>query len=1529
MKGLHPRKIHTIGILFLVFAFTALGALVTFRVGSARSGDVELVANSLSETDVIRKISLTSNDIVYNPGDQTIYASVPSSAGASGNSIRRINPLTGVPGAPVFVGSEPTHLALSGDGQSLYVMLDGASAVRRYDTATQTPGSQFGLGRDPLYDRYYQASDIAVAPDNPDLLAVARSRPWVGPSEAGVAVFDNGVQRSQTGPGHSDGSDYLAFSTTGETLYGTGFSSGLKTMTIAANGVSVANSSTLAYGARIRYDNGLIFSSGGDVIDAASRTLLGTFADATSNAFVSDQTVGRAFYIVRNESTGVWQLKAYDTGTFALIGTLDINGVTGNPDALFRYGTNGLAFRTSGNQLFLIQTSLIPTPNPLPTPTATPTVTPMPPTLIAARIRRLPVAANDLVYDQTSQKLYASVNGNGGAHGNTITAIDPQAGTIDGSVFVGSEPGRLALANDGQTLYVALDGASAVRRVNLPTLSAGAQFPVGATSLEGPYRISGLAVAPDDPNLVAVARSYHATTGVAGVAVFDNGVRRPQTGPGPFGGSYSIAFGETGSTIYGSKYPGLSVMSVDANGVSVTANYPLSETSRIAYSDGKVYGTTGEVVNPASGAILGTFQVSRNAYPSPFVVPDPATGRVYFLVENNNRWELRAYDINTFVPLGAIALTDLDGDSARPTGFVRWGTNGLAIAAADQVFLINTALVNPGETVPAPTPTPSATPTATPTPAFVRRVNLLTKDLVFNEPTGALYATVPAAAGDGRGNTISRIDPATGAIASSVVIGSEPSLLALADDGQTLYIKLSGANAVRRFDLATETPGAQFTVSNIANVQDMAVLPGRPQSVALTQRFDGIAIYDDGVRRPNMSRGGAYSINHVETGANPATIYGYSSETSGNEFVKLAVDETGVSPAGYMRQLILGPYGEIKSAGGLVYANTGRVFDPETLTLRGTFGSGGSTVAVDTTLKRAYFLNANVLTTYDTETFVKLGAVTLPAFNGAAFDLVRWGANGLAFRVADNFNANSNQLFIVQSALVSTNGPVPTGYHITSGDPSVSENEAVLPVDVVRTGELSGTTTVDYATVEGTAHAGTDFEAAAGTLTFAPGETTKTVNLRIVNDDVYEMPENFSFVLNNPSAGGTLLLPGSSVVTINNDDPQPFIQINSLPISEPPPNGTATAVFRVSLTNPSIQTVSVDYATANGTATAGSDYVAASGSLIFNPLETSKDVSVVINGDGNLEPNETFFLGLTNAVNASGTVGSMTGLIINYNSNRRAQFDFDGDAKTDVSIFRPSNGEWWYLRSSDTENRAARFGTSADTLAPADYTGDGKTDIAFWQPSSGYWYILRSEDGSFFSFPFGLAGDIPAPSDYDGDGKADAAVFRPSDGTWYILNSGGGSVGIVQFGTAEDKPVAADYDGDGRADIAIFRPSDGSWWYLRSTDLQYRVYRFGIGTDKPVQGDYTGDGKADIAVWRPATGEWFVLRSENDSFYSVPFGQTGDLPTPGDYDGDGKFDTAVFRPSDSTWYVNGSAAGVSIVTFGLPDDLPVPNAFVR
>jgi hypothetical protein len=401
---------------------------------------------------------------------------------------------------------------------------------------------------------------------------------------------------------------------------------------------------------------------------------------------------------------------------------------------------------------------------------------------------------------------------------------------------------------------------------------------------------------------------------------------------------------------------------------------------------------------------------------------------------------------------------------------------------------------------------------------------------------------------------------------------------------------------------------------------------------------------------------------------------------------------------------------------------------------------------------------------------------------------------------------------------------------------------------------------------------------------------------------------------------GNLVSTGTDF-TVTVDNVAPTVTINQA-AGQTDPTSTQPVNFTVVFSEPATGFAASDVSLAGSTANTSVANIAVTGSSNVYTVSISN-----ITSDGQIRASLAAGAATDAAGNSSSASTSSDNRISVTVTSTNRLFDFDGDGKTDISIFRPSVGEWWYLRSSDDGNYAAQFGNSSDKLTPADFTGDGKTDIALFRPTSGEWFVLRSEDGSFYSYPFGTNGDIPVTGDFDADGKADSGVFRPSTATWFIRKSSDGTAIIQQFGQVGDIPVVADYDGDGKVDIAIYRVSNGEWWINRST-AGLIAFQFGNSTDKSVQGDYTGDGKADVALFRPTTGEWFVLRSENQSYYSFPFGTNGDVPAPGDYDGDGKMDATVYRSSNTTWYSQRTTAGTLIQAFGITGDTPIPNAFV-
>ena len=271
--------------------------------------------------------------------------------------------------------------------------------------------------------------------------------------------------------------------------------------------------------------------------------------------------------------------------------------------------------------------------------------------------------------------------------------------------------------------------------------------------------------------------------------------------------------------------------------------------------------------------------------------------------------------------------------------------------------------------------------------------------------------------------------------------------------------------------------------------------------------------------------------------------------------------------------------------------------------------------------------------------------------------------------------------------------------------------------------------------------------------------------------------------------------------------------------------------------------------------------------------------------------------------------------------------DFDGDGKTDFSVFTPETGIWRTESSSAANNVSNyfQFGISTDKIVTGDYDGDGKSDHAVWRKSSGVWYIRGSSTG-FRAVQFGTAEDIPVEADYDADGKTDIAVWRPSNGVWYILQS---TLGFraFQWGLIGDRAFTGDFEGDGKADAVIYRPSNGIWYVMQSSSSLPLYRQFGIGTDKPLSGDFDGDGKSDFAVYRPSEGNWYWLNSKDNSLSVFSFGIAEDIPVPADYNGDGKAEVAVFRPGNNFWYhLDISNFTFTARVFGQDGDVPSPTS---
>jgi hypothetical protein len=313
--------------------------------------------------------------------------------------------------------------------------------------------------------------------------------------------------------------------------------------------------------------------------------------------------------------------------------------------------------------------------------------------IITAVMGKIDLPTNDLVWDSGTQKIYASVTGGGGARGNTITPIDPLTGTLGSSVFIGSEPNKLARSDSGAYLYAGLDGAAGVRRFDIATQTAGLQFSLGSDSFFGPYYVEDLAVLPGTSDSIAVSlKNLGVSPRHAGVAVYDSGVQRPTATPRHTGSNVIEAASST--TLYGlnnetTEY-GFRRMAVAPSGVTVTdVTGSLVNTFGIdiAYQAGKVYFTDGKVADPTGPtvALLGTYAGAFGP-----VAPDTANNRVYFLTtdpSNPANSLLRIYNMTTFASMGGFTLTGITGGSH----LITWGNSGIAFRTATQVIVMQFA----------------------------------------------------------------------------------------------------------------------------------------------------------------------------------------------------------------------------------------------------------------------------------------------------------------------------------------------------------------------------------------------------------------------------------------------------------------------------------------------------------------------------------------------------------------------------------------------------------------------------------------------------------------------------------------------------------------------------------------------------------------------------------------------------------------------------------------------------------------------
>jgi hypothetical protein len=316
----------------------------------------------------------------------------------------------------------------------------------------------------------------------------------------------------------------------------------------------------------------------------------------------------------------------------------------------------------------------------------------------------VPIVNNSMVYNPTNGLLYVSVPSSAGpAYGNSVVAVDPQTGAIGTPIRVGAEPDKLAVTDDGKFLWVALDGAAAVRRVDLTTGTVGQPFGFGGNGgiYQSPGTVTAMIALPGSDNSVVVSTNGQYAPSIG---IYDNGVFRgtPSTTYNfnsaytalQADGSRSEIYAAAGSTyaVYTYSATGLTQKTTASNGTYT--NYSPAD---LQITGSRAYTDVGKVYDSESGALLGTFYQSGTIVAGGATTADTTLGKAFVLdsaTQYGSINQIQIFNLSDFNPTSSsvIPITVAQTSSTLST-MVRWGTNGLAFRASDGIYSIHSNLV--------------------------------------------------------------------------------------------------------------------------------------------------------------------------------------------------------------------------------------------------------------------------------------------------------------------------------------------------------------------------------------------------------------------------------------------------------------------------------------------------------------------------------------------------------------------------------------------------------------------------------------------------------------------------------------------------------------------------------------------------------------------------------------------------------------------------------------------------------------------
>jgi hypothetical protein len=636
----------------LIALFAALGVLLVPQV------PVTAAPTSHGSSWSSAVVSLPNGAVGYDQVRNQVLVAVAPSSPVLGNHLVEMDPHTGQLGRSVAVGSNPWTMAVSDDASRAYIGLGGAPIVTEVDLATFTVVRSIYLGTGGFLGAFY-AEDIDVQPGNPGVIAVSRRNLCCSPRHEGVAIYENGVKRPDETGDHT-GANRITWSDDPAVLYGynnetTGF--GFYRLTVDGDGVSIAQSSgglVAGFGVDIEFGDGLVHATNGQVVNPLTMSLAGSYT--TSGKLEVDEAQHKTF--TQSGTT----LSRHDVTTKLTDWSVTVPNVTVRDlvdaeDVLVAAGGSTIALLGPG-----VSSSGFVLPDP-------------PESIVQTwAAHSASVAVQQVVSSPDGSHVYGVVRSTASTYPGEVVEVNAESGVVERHLFVGADPHRIAISDDGSTIMVGHDDANLLTEVDV------ADFEVRRTiALPAGEWADDIDARPGMTSSFTVVVDNHCCSpSLAGTVLVENGIIAPKRGPGHTGTS-SAAFAGDPARLYGhnGEHTGFDffTVKVDATGLTVLSSYGrLFEgfSLEVVGGGGLIFASNGGVADPTIPVKIGTF--SGGGQP----VPIPAENRVLMVSGTTiNEFELDSYVKVDAQPFGAASAVDavLAGEQ-------------VAIATASQIVFV-------------------------------------------------------------------------------------------------------------------------------------------------------------------------------------------------------------------------------------------------------------------------------------------------------------------------------------------------------------------------------------------------------------------------------------------------------------------------------------------------------------------------------------------------------------------------------------------------------------------------------------------------------------------------------------------------------------------------------------------------------------------------------------------------------------------------------------------------------------------------